>query len=42
MDDLIEFKLKKGGPNKDKVILFIIMKKENIGFDPRIQKSNNF
>jgi len=37
MDDLIEFKLKKGGPNKDKVLLFIIMKKENIGFDPQIK-----
>lgn len=33
MEDLLDFKLKKAGPNKDKVILFIIMKKENIPYN---------
>ena len=37
MEDLFDFKLKKGGPNNDKVILFIILKKKTVNYNLEIK-----
>ena len=38
MEDFVDFKLKKGGPQKDKIILFVIVKKDKINYNSDIKK----
>ena len=37
MDEFVEFKLKKAGGDKNKIILFIIVKKETINYIPNMK-----
>ena len=40
MDQIFEYKLKKGGPMKDKVILFIVLKSKIINYNKKIKKES--